>query len=169
MHALRQLLRIVMGCGLAVLVSAFPPVGGNAQETGLPIPRFASLKADEVNLRTGPGQNYPIEWVYKRRALPVEITAEFESWRRVRDYQGTEGWVHKSLLSRHRTALIVKNERALRREPDDSSPVLLRAAPNVQVAVLSCDGSWCQVEVQDVEGWVHQKALWGVYDKEVIE
>lgn len=158
-----------MACGLVAIVAALPPAASGAQEAGAPVPRFASLKSDEVNLRTGPGQSYPIEWVYKRRALPVEITAEFESWRRVRDYEGTEGWVHRSLLSTRRTALIVAREGALRRKPDESSGVLLRAAPDVQVAVLSCDGSWCHVEVQDVEGWVRQKTLWGVYDHEVIE
>ncbi|HKH69397.1 MAG TPA: SH3 domain-containing protein, partial [Reyranella sp.] len=85
-------------------VAAAPQAGDKsaaAQQrkgSGLPIPRFASLRSDEVNVRTGPGPRYPIDWVFKRKAMPVEIVAEFENWRKIRDWQGASGWVHQSLL-----------------------------------------------------------------------
>jgi SH3-like domain-containing protein len=81
------------------------------------LPRFVSLRASEVNLRTGPGIRYPIEWVFKRRDLPVEVVDEFESWRRIRDWEGTLGWVHQSMLRGRRTALVTGEPRVLRRAP----------------------------------------------------
>lgn len=161
-----KVVAVVMCLGLLAPLGPWPV---HAQETTLPLPRFASLKADEVNLRTGPGMDYPIEWVYKRRHLPVEITAEFEQWRRIRDYQGTVGWIHQALLSGKRSAIVLTKERMLLRKPHDGAQPVLRAAPGVHVGVLTCTGIWCLVEASGTDGWVHQTALWGVYENEVIE
>ena len=135
----------------------------------LPLPRFVSLKSAEVNLRTGPGTRYPIEWVYQRRGLPVEITAEFDNWRRVRDLEGAVGWIHRALLSGRRSALVLPPERIFRRAPEDGAAALFRAGPGVLVYLLSCDGEWCHTEQNESKAWVRQNGLWGVYPGEVIE
>src|SRR5919108_2081271 len=115
-------------------------------ETSLPIPRFVSLRSNEVNLRTGPGTTYPVEWVYVRRGLPVEVIAEFDVWRRIRDWQNTVGWVHQSMLDGKRTALIVGSDRGLLQEPTDTAPLVARLAPGVIARLLECDGPWCRLE-----------------------
>tara|TARA_B100000686_G_scaffold226903_1_gene234204 strand:+ start:223 stop:741 length:519 start_codon:yes stop_codon:yes gene_type:complete len=135
----------------------------------LPLPRFVSLKSAEVNLRSGPGVRYPIEWEYQRRGLPVEITAEFDNWRQVRDVEGTAGWIHRALLSGKRSALVLPPERVFRSAPEENATALFRAAPGVMVYLLSCDGSWCYTEHGETKAWVGQKELWGVYPDEVIE
>lgn len=145
------------------------PVPPAAVADALPLPRFVSLKSAEVNLRSGPGIRYPIEWVYQRRGLPVEITAEFENWRRVREADGTAGWIHRALLSGKRSALVLPPERVFRRAPKDNAGAHFRAAPWVLVYLLSCDGTWCHTEQGETKAWVRQNGLWGVYPNEVIE
>jgi len=139
--------------------------------TGLPLPRFVSLRADEVNLRTGPGIRYPIDWVYQRRGLPVEVIDEFEAWRRIRDRQGTSGWVHQSMLAADRTGVVVGERRALRGEPQATAAVVAWLEPGVIVLLESCEGGWCRAEAQDAEqqsyrGWLQQAEFWGSYPDE---
>lgn len=138
------------------------------QVTGLPIPRWVSLAAGEVNLRAGPGRKYPIEWVYKRHGIPVEITGEFEHWRKVRDLDGSVGWIHKSLLSGRRTVIVVGETRAIRKSPDDASPVVLRAEPGVQAELRRCRDNWCDLEIEGRHGWLRRTAIWGVYTDEEV-
>jgi SH3-like domain-containing protein len=138
-------------------------------ETNLPIPRFVSLRSNEVNLRTGPGTTYPVEWVYVRRGLPVEVIAEFDVWRRIRDWQNTIGWVHQSMLDGKRTALIVGGDRSLLREPADPAPLVARVAPGVIARLLECDDLWCRIEAQGYRGWLKRDEFWGSYPKEPIE
>lgn len=157
-----------------VLTIAIPAL---AQEnplnnTGLPIPRFVSLKSGEVNVRTGPGERYPISWVYKRAHLPVEITEEFDHWRKVRDIEGSEGWILKSLLSGERTALVKskkKNTQILRRLPEDSAPPVLRVEPLVIGQLLECNREWCRLQVDNYKGWIRKTSLWGVYAHEEFD
>ncbi len=142
----------------------------NAREvgaSGLPLPRFVSLAADEVNLRTGPGFRYPIAWVFVRQAMPVEVVGEFEDWRRVRDHDGADGWVHKAMLSGERTILVTGGERALRREPRDDSPLIARAEAGVQGRLKACRADWCEVVLADLRGWMPRGHLWGVYGADV--
>ncbi|MEE8172466.1 MAG: SH3 domain-containing protein [Alphaproteobacteria bacterium] len=155
----------------AGLIACFWVLPGSvaAGDDSLPLPRFVSLKAAEVNLRTGPGTRYPIDWVYQRRALPVEIINEFGNWRRVRDSEGTMGWIHRALLSGRRTALVAPPERMFHRAPDADAPAVFRAAPGVLVNIISCDGAWCHVERGDAKAWTRQGGLWGVYPGELIE
>src|SRR5919204_606278 len=87
-------------------LAADPPSNNQRKGSGLPLPRFASLRSDEVNVRTGPGTRYPVDWVFKRKGMPVEIVAEFENWRKIRDWQGASGWVHQSLLTGKRSFII---------------------------------------------------------------
>lgn len=143
--------------------------------TGLPVPRYVSLKSDRVNLREGPSKDHRTRWIYQKTGLPVEIVAEFETWRRVRDSDGSEGWVLHSLLSGRRTALIApwtraKNETfTLYRQADKDSGVVARLEPGVIANVESCDKSWCRVRIAKHEGYLQQERLWGVYPNEKVE
>jgi len=141
--------------------------------TGLPVPRFVSLKASEVNSRVGPGSEYQIAWVFKRAGLPVEVLAEFESWRQVRDSEGGTGWVAAALLSARRTAVVAPwvKERtvfALTSSRGGSSEVA-RIEPGAIVDIMSCDGEACEVYAGQQKGWVPQKNLWGVYPGETVK
>lgn len=141
--------------------------------TKLPLPRFASLKTDRVNLREGPSKDHATKWVYQRAGLPVEITAEFEIWRRIRDSEGTEGWVLHSLLSGRRTALVTpskKNENSkIFARPSENADPAATLQSGVIVNVRKCDGAWCQVDGDDFKGYIEQFKLWGVYPNETIE
>lgn len=138
-------------------------------ESGLPIPRFVSLRADEVNLRTGPGVRYPVDWVVQRRGLPVEVVAEFEAWRKIRDQEGVEGWVNKAMLSGRRTILVTGDVRTLRRSHSADAPAVARVEPGVVARLVKCDESWCKVEVDNYDGWLQRSELWGLYPGEKIE
>ncbi|MCR9256630.1 MAG: SH3 domain-containing protein [Alphaproteobacteria bacterium] len=138
-------------------------------QTGLPIPRFVSVRAAEANLRTGPGVRYPIAWVYLKRGLPMEIIAEFDTWRMVRDHEGEEGWLHQSLLSGKRTVLITAEIASLRRRPDETAPVVARAQEGVIADIDGCQGAWCEIEAGGFTGWVPRRTLWGVYPGETLD
>jgi SH3-like domain-containing protein len=133
------------------------------------VPRFVSLHADKVNLRTGPGDRYPIEWVFTRKEMPVQIVAEFEHWRRIRDYQGTEGWVHERMLEGKRAAVVTGAIRALRRQPAVNAAVVARAEPGVVGRLLECQGPWCRVDAGEASGWLRRDEIWGVFPDETIE
>lgn len=135
--------------------------------SGLPVPRFASLKFGEVNLRTGPGTRYPIRWVYKRHHMPVEVVEEFGQWRKLRDMQGDEGWAHQSQLSGSRSA-IFKSETVLRRYPEQNAPPMIRVGKGVIAKLLECDIDWCEVQVESYKAWTTKKAIWGVYPREIL-
>ncbi len=152
---------------LVVLLVVVPALA--VAQSGAPLPRFAALRADEVNLRAGPGTEYPVEWVFMRRALPIEITAEYGQWRKIRDYDGSEGWVHKSLLTGRRSLLVTGEVRTLRDDPALEAPATARAEPGVIGRLLACDGGWCEIDVAGHKGWLPIAHLWGVYDGEVVE
>ena len=134
-----------------------------------PVPRFASLRSDEVNLRAGPGKQYPVDWVFTRRALPVEITADYGHWRKIRDIDGSEGWAHQSLLSARRWVIITGEIRTLLRAPEPGAAPVARAEPGVIARLLACRGVWCRVEIERYTGWIERGQIWGVYADEVIE
>ncbi|WP_296711988.1 SH3 domain-containing protein [Rhodoblastus sp.] len=142
--------------------------------TGLPVPRYVSLKSDHVNLREGPSKDHATKWIYQRAGLPVEITAEYETWRRIRDSEGSEGWVLHSLLSGKRSALIAPWKKdappfPLRAEPQESSNIVAKLAPGVIASVKKCDGSWCRLKGDRYDGYMSQTLLWGVYPGEKVE
>ncbi|WP_374546631.1 SH3 domain-containing protein [Rhodoblastus sp.] len=142
--------------------------------TGLPVPRYVSLKSDHVNLREGPSKDHATKWIYQRAGLPVEITAEYETWRRIRDSEGAEGWVLHSLLSGKRTALVAPWKKdappfPLRAEPQDDAKVVAKLAPGVIASVKKCDGSWCRLKGDGYDGYLAQTSLWGVYPGEKVE
>jgi SH3-like domain-containing protein len=140
----------------------------------LPVPRFVSLKSDKVNVRRGPSTDQAIVWVFSRAGLPVEIIAESENWRRVRDSEGADGWVFRSLLSARRTALVApwtKGEESVPLYGSKSTSARAVAALQAGVLgnVLSCDGEWCNLSVDDYSGYVQQDKLWGVYRGEEVK
>jgi SH3-like domain-containing protein len=147
--------------------------GGNGTVSGLPVPRFVSLKPDRVNVRTGPNKDQDVRWVYTRAGMPVEITAEFENWRRIRDWEGAEGWVYHSLLSGRRTAVIVprlNNDLVpLYEDPNAEAPVVAKLQSGVLGALKSCTGTWCHFVGKNFDGWVRQDRVWGAYPNEKID
>lgn len=167
--------------GLALLATLAAGQATRAQDlqagsvTGLPVPRYVSLKSDRVNLREGPSKTHRTRWVYQRAGLPVEVVAEFDTWRRVRDADGSEGWVLHSLLSGRRTALVapwskVKDETfPLRKDADEGAEVVARLQPSVIANVASCSNSWCRISIGDRSGFFRQDRLWGVYPNETLD
>lgn len=157
-------------------LSAGPGHAQTATETaidnpsGLPVPRFVSLRSDEVNLRTGPGLNYPIEWVYQRRGLPVEVIDEFDTWRQIRDFEGTEGWVHQSMIDGQRTFLITNDEQPIVMTPEDQAKTAARLQKGVVGEIQECDANgWCLVSVKGYRGWIKHADFWGSLDGEIFE
>lgn len=140
-----------------------------AEANSSKLPRFVSLKADEANMRTGPGVRYPIRWVYQQRGLPVKITEEFEHWRKIEDPDGETGWIHRSILSNRRMAMIDIDEVLLRRTPSEESAAILRAQHGVLARMIECQPRWCRIQIDSIKGWVPKKTLWGVQDQEVFE
>ena len=130
--------------------------------TNLPLPRYVSLKAREGNARRGPGLTHRIDWVFTTAGMPLRITAEHDNWRRVEDADGLGGWVHYSLLSGVRSALIQPEMADLRSSPQPDAPVILRAEAGVIVRPLTCQGDWCRVSVGSERGWIERASLWGV-------
>ncbi len=170
---------------LAIILFHGVPESAFAQsssgQSGLPLPRFASLKSGKVNVRVGPGTDFKINWLYQRQGLPMEIIQEFDNWRKVRDPEGNEGWVLHSLLSGRRTVVVRPWEpnkkhglADLKRKADNSAGVTARLEPGVVANVLSCSEDWCRLSVKDdaigeIDGYVEKNALWGVYPDEFIE
>jgi SH3-like domain-containing protein len=167
---LRAALGLVSTLALAPDVALAEQVGS---ATKLPLPRFASLKTDRVNLREGPSKDHATKWVYQRAGLPVEITAEFEIWRRVRDSEGVEGWVLHSLLSGRRTALVTPTKKdetsQIYARPSATADLAATLQSGVIVSVRNCDGAWCLVDGEGFKGYIQQVRLWGVYPNEKIE
>ena len=167
-------IRVVIAAPLALALAAGAArAGSDSTASGLPVPRFVSLKSDHVNVRGGPTKDNDVSWIYTKSGLPVEITAEFENWRRVRDSEGSEGWVYHSLLSGKRTAVITtksKDELAqLHDRADDSSAVAAQLEAGVVANVRRCSGTWCRITGTGFDGWIEQERLWGVYADEKVE
>ena len=140
--------------------------------SGYPIPRFVSLKAEKVNVRKGPSSDHPVAWVFQSKGLPVEIIAEFETWRRVRDSEGAEGWILQNMLSGKRNVLVAPWRKdqftALQASASNKSGVVANLAAGAMGEIKSCDGNWCDVSVGGYEGYVEQSMVWGAYPGEVV-
>lgn len=138
--------------------------------TGLPIPRFVSLRSDKVFVRTGPALRYPIKWVFQKEGLPVEVVQEFDTWRKIRDPDGEEGWVHQSLLSGHRSVVVSAEEGiTLRKDPLDSARASAVLESGVVASLQSCVSSWCEVSAGGYRGWTQRNFLWGIYADEELD
>jgi SH3-like domain-containing protein len=143
--------------------------------SGLPLPRFVSLKSGRVNSRVGPGVNYSVDWMYMKAGLPMEIVQEFDTWRRVRDADGSEGWINQSLLSGRRTAIVAPWQRGkggrinLLDDPDKDASVIAIVEPGVMGTIKSCDGQWCEMTFDGHTGWLAQSVVWGAYPGERVK
>jgi len=180
--------RAVVFTTLAILLAGLPaaPVARAQTEaksrifpggSGLAVPRFVSVKASRVNMRKGPGTDYPTVWVYRRAGMPLEVVKEFEGWRQVRDADGATGWVLQSFLSGRRTALVLPWEIkdgtkpptvALRTGDRESARPIAMVEAGVVANITSCDGRWCRVSIGRFRGYIEQNKLWGVYKNERI-
>jgi SH3-like domain-containing protein len=168
---------------LAAAMSLSAPIAGNTAAgdpaltagsvSGLPVPRFVSLKSDRVNVRAGPNKDQDVRWVYTRAGMPVEITAEFENWRRIRDWEGAEGWVYHSLLSGRRTGVVVPKAKdelvPLYESADVKSELAARLQAGVVGQIKSCNGNWCELAGKNFDGWIEQDRVWGAYPNEKVE
>lgn len=140
------------------------------RNTGLPVPRFVSLKKSEANMRIGPGEDYSVKWVYQRRNLPMEVIGEHELWRQVRDRDGDEGWIHSSLLAGRRYGVITsRNVRLLKKPGARSVTVIAYIHPDVVVRLLACSPAWCRIQAQGYKGWVERRHLWGLHNGEIFD
>jgi SH3-like domain-containing protein len=179
-HVVYRFMRRLVAAHLATALVLVPVArsarAANDQNegSGLPLPRFASLKSDHVNVRGGPNKDHDVAWVYTRPALPVEITAEFENWRRIRDRDGAEGWVYHTLLSGKRTAYVARPKTQpdfvpLHESADRMSPLRAMLEPGVLGTIKRCNGQWCRFTGNGFDGWIEQGRLWGVYPNEKVE
>ena len=161
--------RVAAGTALALTLGirwdAMAVAAGNADAV---LPHFASLHSDKVNLRAGPGDRYPIEWIYIRKDWPVEVIAKFDHWQRVSDWEGTEGWIHEKMVTGRRDVIITGGVRALRQAPDLGAGLVARAEPGVVARLDECRGEWCRIEAGEVIGWVQRSDIWGVYPNETV-
>ena len=172
----------IFGLFLLVLALIYPinwlygTTNAHAQEvkltvrgSGYPVPRFVTLKFDEANLRAGPGREYPVLWQYRIIGLPLLVDSEFDIWRKVIDHDGTVGWMHGSVLSLQRMALVKKNMAEIHASPDQNSIIIALAERNALVELKSCPKAWCKVASEEVSGWINRQALWGLLKAESLD
>ena len=151
---------LVLSSVTAVHASETLPMTG--RDTGLPLPRFASTKTDEIFVRAGPGQRYPIKFVYQRKGLPVQVTKEFDGWRKIMDARGNEGWIHNVLISGRKAGLVMQDNTLLKRKPKENALLNAKLSKDVIVEIDECADGYCAVETGSFEGFVAQSALWGI-------
>ncbi len=125
-------------------------------------PRYASLRHETVHVRAGPGQDYPIRWIFKRQHLPVQVLRDYDNWRYIRDPFGEEGWVHAKGLANRRTVVVTGHIRPLRAQPADSAELVARVEPGVIGRLERCDRGWCRIALAQLSGWIKQQEIWGV-------
>ena len=175
MHSVRATSGMKLVCLLIALAGPALAQSETNGPSGLPLPRFVSLKSERVNVRSGPTKDNDVNWIYTRVGLPVEIIAEYDNWRRIRDWEGSEGWVLHSLLSGRRTALVSASAKgvddfvALHASADLKSNVTARLQAGVLAGVKRCDGTWCRISGEGFDGWIEQQRLWGVYPGEKVD
>lgn len=168
-------LGILLAMGAPAIAPALAQSASVGSNSGLPLPRFVSLKSGKVNLRIGPGLNYPVEWLYLKAGVPMEIIQEYDNWRRVRDAEGAEGWINQSLLSGRRTAITapwqlgMETELMLRDQPDTTSRIVAKLEPGVVGTIKACNGTWCEMDFAGHRGWLSQTQIWGAYPGETYK
>jgi SH3-like domain-containing protein len=175
--ALRGLVGLSIGVAVLVILAGTAHAAAGDIPTGsvsgLPVPRFVSLKSDRVNVRSGPNKDQEVRWVYTRAGMPVEVTAEFENWRRIRDWEGAEGWVYHSLLAGKRSAVVVPSLKddlvPLYESTNVESAVVARLQSGVLGQLKSCNGQWCEFSGKGFNGWIRQERLWGAYPNEKVD
>lgn len=139
--------------------------------SGLPLPRFVSLRASEVNLRTGPGVQYPVEWVYRKSGLPLQIIAEYKTWRKVSDWEGSQGWVHQTMLSSKRSFIVTGGTRTIHTQAEPKSHPVASVQVGVSGQLIACPSGndFCRIDVEGFEGWLSRADFWGILKGEDFE
>ena len=178
-HFLRLVVMLFAALALALPGPAWAQTNN---PSGLKLPRFVTTRSSPINVRVGPGVKYEIAWIYLKDGVPVEIVQEFDTWRKIRDVDGSEGWVHQNLLQGPRagyvTPLMANGEIALHASADENSATRATLGAGLRVTIKGCDGTWCEVTAsQQAEGersasysgFLHQEELWGVYPDEVFD
>ena len=154
------------------VTASLSPASGQLGKSGLPLPRFVSLKAEKVNVRKGPSSDHDVAWVFQSKGLPVEITAEFENWRRIRDSDGAEGWILQNMLAGKRTLLVAPWKKGqtfdLLDHAAKTSGQVAKLAAGVQADIRSCDGQWCNIRAGGYSGYIDQGLVWGAYPGEIV-
>lgn len=149
------------------VVATTPDRPAQTGPSGLPIPRWVSLKAGRVNVRQGPSSDHAILWTYVREGLPVEVIAEYDTWRRIRDRSGETGWVRQQLISGRRMVVVTGSDNVpITAKPGILDNVVAFAAPGLVAELQACQGFWCEVSARGYDGFVPRGRLWGVYTKE---
>jgi len=164
---LRSIVRLVKICCLALLCASPASAQGLGPETNLPMPRFVSLKASESNVRRGPSLSHRIDWVFKRRNMPLQVVAEYGHWRRVIDREGQGGWVHYTMLSGARTVIVDQDMLVLRARPDTTATENAVLELGVIARLGECDATWCRLTADGYKGWAPKSVLWGVQPDEL--
>ncbi|MFO1106115.1 MAG: SH3 domain-containing protein [Amaricoccus sp.] len=156
--------------GVGAAEPAAPPAATEGPVTHLPLPRYVSLRAESANARRGPSMDQRVDWEFVRRGMPLQITAEYGNWRRVRDADGAGGWVHQTMLSGTRTALVLGTEPVeIRADPDPGTPIRARVEPGVVARLNACAGAWCEITVDGERGWLSRSAIWGAGPEETFD
>jgi SH3-like domain-containing protein len=166
----------------ALAADAYNPEHAQGRETGLKIPRFVTLKADKTNMRKGPGTRYPITWIYLQKHYPLQVVDEFEHWRKLRDFDGSEGWVNEHLITGRRYATVIKNhfkrppqsysipteQMVFLRYPDEESHPVARLELGTNILLKQCSLEWCKAEAAKHTGWIRKSNLWGIFPEELF-
>lgn len=159
---------IRVAAAIAVFGGGFVQAQERGPVTNLPLPRYVSLKASEGNVRRGPSLTHQIDWVFTRKDVPLEITAEHGHWRRVRDRDGVGGWIHYSLLSGARTVIVEHDMLELTSQPTGGSMIAARLELGVIARVLECNAELCRLSAAGYKGWAPKEKLWGVEPHEIV-
>ena len=156
-------------CGVVMLGAVAPVLAQSGKDpfhtTGLPVPRFMALGEDKIHVRAGPGKTYPIRWVFNKKNLPIQVVQEYETWRKIKDSDGQEGWVMGMFLSSRRTAIVKSKEPVeLFDKTSEKRRKIALIAPNVVASIEECNATWCDIEAGGYHGWIDKKFLWGNTD-----
>jgi len=144
------------------------PVAAKTKKT-LELPRYVTIVSGEANLRSGPGLVYEKKWLYVRRNIPVKVIGEYEEWRKIQDYDGEEGWMHRSMLSNKRTVLVTGKVRVMRRHPSSDAAPVARVEAGVNAKLLECTPDYCRIQVDNYKGWVNRRHIWGIKNTEWMQ
>ncbi len=171
---MNNIIRTIIFTLLAQLQISAAPAQMTAPEqvmgaSGYPLPRFMTLDDDVTNMRTGPGLEYPIDWIYMKEDYPLKVIAEYGNWFKVMDIDGSTGWILRHLLSLSRSAIIVNGSQELYKSPSDKTGVSVIAEQDVLGSLLQCENNWCEMEVGGLTGWIESRNLWGALEQETFD
>ena len=163
-------LSLLVTGGFFILPGIAPAIAQEArlvvQGSGLPVPRFVTTKSAKVNMRLGPGREYPVAWVYKKKHFPLKVVAEFDVWRKVEDPDGSTGWIHSPLLTLQRFVLVTEAVAEIRAEPEAEAALTGVAERGVLLELLYCEKGWCRLSHEKARGWVPASHVWGILESE---